>query len=72
MKMKVVSREMGQSAKKNEVQEHTGAGSLSARGKKRATVAIPQITESNSTKRLREKNRKIVESLKVHRFFGTN
>jgi len=31
---------------------------------KRATVTIPNITESNSEINLREKNREIVESLK--------
>lgn len=31
---------------------------------KRVTVKIPTITESNSSRRLKDKNRKIVESLK--------
>lgn len=30
---------------------------------KRASVTIPQITESNTTRRLREKNKKIVKSM---------
>lgn len=38
--------------------------SKSVRRTRRATVVIPQITESNSSIRLKDKNRKIVESLK--------
>jgi len=30
---------------------------------KRASVTIPHITESNSTRKLREKNKKIVKSM---------
>ena len=67
--MKVVRRDMGQSIKKREVEVHTDSGSLSTRGTKRATVGIPQIVESSSTRKLREKNRKIVESIKVNGFF---
>lgn len=38
-------------------------GGIKHRATKRSTVTIPHITESNSSIKLREKNRKIVSSL---------